>query len=217
MSHRSLRAVVASFAVLAATVLVPTTAANAATSPNLIKNPGADAAAGSTDGSVVTVPNWRPPAASKFTAVQYGAAGGFPTVADPGPPNRGANFFAGGPGAAVSKASQVVSLQAYATSINAGTARFTVLGYFGGFGSQEDAAALTVAWIDAGGATISTVTIGGVTAADRADVTGLLKRSARGSVPVGAARAKLTLTMTRNAGTYNDGYADALSLRLSTP
>jgi hypothetical protein len=42
----------------------------------------------------------------------------------------------------------------------------------------------------------------------------MLKRSAKALVPVGTRAALVTLTMTRASGSYNDGYADALSLVL---
>jgi hypothetical protein len=95
MSRRN--AVRAGIALMAAAGLTAALAApgGAATSPNLIKNAGAEGAAGSTNGSVVPVPKWTITTGTTFTAVQYGASGGFPTTSGPGlPTKKGKNFFA---------------------------------------------------------------------------------------------------------------------------
>jgi len=92
--------------------------AYAATSKNVIKNGNAEKGAGSTDGSTVPVPGWTETAGTTFTAVQYGASGGFPAATDPGPNNRGKNFFAGGdddPSDSI-VASQTDSLKPYAAA-----------------------------------------------------------------------------------------------------
>jgi hypothetical protein len=49
----------------------------------------------------------------------------------------------------------------------------------------------------------------------RNNKTGLFSASAKGSVPVGTRYIQAYLNMTRANGTYNDGYADNLSLVLS--
>lgn len=85
-------------------------------------------------------------------------------------------------------------------------------GFFGGFFTQGDFATLTLTFQDAGAATLGTVTIGGVSNVDRGNATGLLARQSAGAVPVGTRQVNLTLRMTRTDGSYNDGYADNLSL-----
>ncbi|HEY1917647.1 MAG TPA: hypothetical protein VGH27_18920 [Streptosporangiaceae bacterium] len=191
-------------------------AASAATAPkNIILNPGAEAGPGSTDGSTVPVPKWTVPKGGTFTAVQYGASGGFPTTTGPGPKDRGVNFFAGGedPKTNTQKATQTDSLSAYAGVIAAG-ASYTLRGYFGGFSSQTDHASLTVTWESSAGATLGTATVGPVTEAARHGNTGLLARSVTGTVPAGSAKVLLTIECVRKSGAYDDGYADSLSLTI---
>jgi hypothetical protein len=191
------------------------TAAAAAKPANIIRNPGAEAGSGSADGSTVPVPSWTVKKGSSFTAVQYGASGGFPTSASPGPKSRGANFFAGGPDARANAqtATQTDGLAAYAGVIAAG-ATFTLEGYLGGFATQADHVTVTVTWENSSGVTLGTAVIGPVTQSQRHGVTGLLHRSLTGSVPAGSAKALVTIKCVRNSGAYNDGYADNLSLTI---
>jgi hypothetical protein len=150
--------------------------------------------------------------------VQYGAAGGFPTSTSPGPKSRGKNFFAGGPDGANVVAVQTISLSAFASAIKAGDATFTLSGWLGGYADQGDEAFVELDWKDASGDVVGTsATLGPVTAAQRDDVTGMLKRATSGSVPSTARKAYLQLSLTRVDGSYNDGYADNLSLIVKTP
>jgi uncharacterized protein (TIGR03382 family) len=181
---------------------------------NVIANGDAEAGPGSADGfAAVVVPSWS--ASATFIAIQYGAPGGFPLSTDPGPPARGSNFFAGGNASALTTVTQLANLSADAAPIDTGTVTYALSGYLGGFSSQDDNATLTVAFQNAASTTLGTATIGPVTAADRGSATGMLLRTAAGTVPAGTRQALITLTLTRVSGTYNDGYADNLSLVLS--
>src|ERR1700722_250441 len=182
---------------------------------NLIKDSGAESAKPDSDGGKVKVPDWKPAKGSQFTAVAYGAAGGFPASSSPGPKHRGKTFFAGGPSGNTSGASQSDSLKAYAKLIASGKAKFQLAGWLGGFSSQGDHATLTVTWTTAKGKALGHTTIGPVTPAQRHDVTGMLHRSKSGTVPKGAAQAVVTLHMVRESGEYVDGYADNLSLTIT--
>lgn len=205
-------------AISAALIALPEAASAVTTAPkNLIRNPGAEAGPGSPDGSTVTVPDWNITGA--FTAVQYGAAGGFPTAADPGPKNRGANFFAGGPDNGsgdndVSTAVQTDSLKAYKQIIASG-AKFTFKAWLGGYANQDDNATVQVAWYTSKGTLTGSATLGPVTAADRQDETGLVLQSITNVIPAGSAKAVVSLVMTKEEGSYNDGYADNLSLTVT--
>jgi hypothetical protein len=203
--------------VLPATVVVlPAAASAVAAAPkNIILNPGAEAGPGSTDGSTVPVPHWTVKKGSTFTAVQYGASGGFPDSKSPGPKTRGKNFFAGGPNGqpATQSATQTDSLKAFSGVIAAGAA-FTLSGFLGGFADQTDHATVTVTWENSTGASLGTGTIGPVTPGMRKNVTGLLSQSLTGSVPAGSATALVTIKCLRKEGGYNDGYADNLSLTI---
>jgi hypothetical protein len=182
------------------------------TTPNLIVNGDAEAAGGSMDGSPVKVPSWT--SAGEATATKWGASEGFPSATDPGPADRGKNFFCGGYQDPVSTLTQKVGLEKYAPSIDGGAVMFTLDGYLGGNADQDDNAVLAVSFRDSTDVELGKSSIGPVSASDRTSVTGLLHRSATGSVPVGARSAVVTLSMTRAAGTANDGYADNLSLIL---
>ena len=141
---------------------------------------------------------------------------GTPSTTDPGPADRGANFFAGGQNNALSSLAQTVDLTPAGTTIDTGTAHFALGAYLGGYSSQDDAATLTAQFFAADGTVLGSTTIGPVTAADRADATGLLARTATDAVPIGARQVLLTLSMARQGGSYNDGYADDLSFALYT-
>lgn len=188
----------------------------AATVVNLIKDSGAEKAKPDSAGGLVKVPGWNPAKGTQFTAVAYGASGGFPASSSPGPKHRGKAFFAGGPSGNSSSASQTDSLKADATLIASGKAKFALTGWLGGFSSQADYATLTVTWISAKGKALGHTTIGPVTPTQRHDVTGMLRRSKSGTVPKGAASARVSLRMVRVDGSYIDGYADNLSLTISS-
>jgi hypothetical protein len=180
---------------------------------NLIVNGGAESAAGAADSNtVVALPGWS--TSGLLTAVRYGATAGYPTAADAGPAQRGANFLTGG-NAVSSAGTQVIDLSDIVASVDAGTVAFTLSGYLGGFGNQNDVAALSATFKSESGATLATTTIGPVTAADRSNVTSLLFRTGRGAVPSGTRQVQVHLAMTRAGGLSNDGYADELSLVLT--
>jgi hypothetical protein len=188
----------------------------AAVSKNLIKNGGAEAAAGSTTGATVPVPQWTLANGSHFTAVTYGASGGFPGPGDALPTKHGKNFFAGGPadGGTSEVATQTISLKAYLTAIQAGTEPFHASAWLGGFSGQSDEAELEIDWKH-GKTTVGTsVVLGPVTETDRGGMTGFRLRSASGTVPSNANHAFVQLIMDPVSGGYNDGYADNLKLTL---
>lgn len=187
-------------------------------SGNFIHNGNAESAAGSPDGSIVAVPAWTIGSGSTFTAVQYGASGGFPSPTDPGPARRGANFLAGGPDGALTVATQQRIIPvSYRASVDAGTATFALQGFLGGYTSQGDNAKVQVDWLDAGSTVLGSSSIGPVTAQQRSNATGLKARKKTGTVPAGARQVLITLTLTRTDGSYNDGYADNLILKITIP
>jgi hypothetical protein len=194
----------------------PAAAISRASAPvNLIGDPGAEHAKPVSSGCKVAVPGWTTAKGSMFTAVAYGASGGFPSAGSPGPANRGKNFFAGGCSGSTNSASQIDSLASYTKLINSGKATFKLSAWLGGYSSQGDYVTLTVTWKSAKGAVLGHKTIGPVTPAQRKDVTGMLLRSATGKVPAAARKADITLRMVREDGEYDDGYADNLSLTIA--
>lgn len=191
-------------------------AAATAAPANLIKNPGAEAGAGS-NGGVVNLPNWTR-ISGNFTAVKYGAPGGFPGKKSPGPSARGKNFFAGGaqsmPGASV--ATQTVFLNSFAGKIDAGHEAFTASGFFGGFGSQSDNSGMEITFEDGQGNLTADWLIGFPTAAQRHNKTGLFQRQVSAHVPVGTRKVFIQLICDGSVGGYNDGYIDNVSLVLTS-
>jgi hypothetical protein len=200
---------------------------------NLILNPGAELDIGATNRSATVTPaNWTTTSGS-LTAAQYGGGGAgtpFPTATSSGSITRGANFFAGGTGTNTSTntatATQQIALSPNFSVIDAGNATFDLSGFFGGYRSQGDRASLTATFQNASSASLGDVTIGLVTPAERAAAfatsapnsdlaTGMLSRTTSGTVPTGTRSILLTLNMFRDVVTYNDGYADNLSLVLN--
>jgi hypothetical protein len=202
--------------VLAVACGVPDVALAQVFGTNLIVNGNAEGGPGSSDGSTLPVPNapgWA--VTGNLIVNQYNIAGGFPLSTDPGSPTRGNNYFAGGANNASSSASQSINVAAGAAVIDAGSATYSLTGWLGGFSSQDDNATLTVTFRNAGASAIGSASIGPVTAVNRGSVTGMQLRSAGGAVPAGTRTIDVVLQMTRLAGSYNDGYADDLSLVLS--
>lgn len=146
--------------------------------------------------------------------VLYGAPG-FPTSAD-APASSGSIFFAGGT-AAVSTSTQALDVRAASAAIDGGALAYRVSGAFGGSASENDQATLTVTFFGASFELLGAAEIGGFDAAARGNATKLLRDSESGVVPVGTRYLDVTLEATRTAGSYNDGYADDLSLVLPEP
>jgi len=183
--------------------------------PNLVRNGDAESNVGANnDTTIVTPTDWT--TTGQFTALQYGASGGFPTPTTRGPANRGKNFFAGG-NAAVSTATQTISLSAYSADIDAGIDQFALSAYIGGYEDQGDNAVVSVAFKSSAGAALGSTSLGPVTPAERKNVTELLNVSKVAAVPKGARSAVVTVTDTRESGSYNDAYVDDISLVLKTP
>ncbi len=85
---------------------------------NLIVNGDAEAGPGSFDGlTVEPVPGWI--TNGNFTVAQYSGEG-LPSQTDPGPPDRGNNFFAGGPNNISSSATQLINVARPPTSSTRG-------------------------------------------------------------------------------------------------
>ena len=184
---------------------------------NLIVNGNAEDGPGSDNGyaNAPTMPGWTRVGA--LNVVKYSVGAGFPIATDPGPVNRGANFITGGAGGGVSvaTAAQTIDISALSANVDAGTTTFNLAGYLGGYLDQDDDAVLTITFKNVGGGALGSATIGPVTPGDRGNINALLLRQQAGTVPVGARSIDVLLTMTRRDGSYNDGYADNLSLLLN--
>ncbi len=190
--------------------------------PNLIMNPGAEVGSGTSSDSVVKVPGWTR-AKGSFTAASYAWSGGDLSATTPGPPNRGKNYFYGGPnpangGGSVGEGTQTVSLSKAASAIATGKVTATLSGWLGGLSGQRDNAKLAVSFLAASGQALGSLTIGPVPAGGKpAATSALYLKSATGVVPKGTTSAQLSLILTRLDGSDNDGMADILSLTLAGP
>jgi hypothetical protein len=200
---------------VAALTLCCAGASRGATGVNLVSNPGFDAAPGGNGDAIVAAPSWT--AVGNPTVVRWDAGGGFPAVSDPGPSDRGSNFVSGGPSSPLTSFFQDIDVSADAVLIDTGTQGFTLAGYLGGYASQNDNAVLSVEFLNANGDLLGSTTLSGPLAAGRQNLTGLLLTSAVGIVPPQTRTARVTVTFERQAGSYNDGYADSLSLVLTPP
>jgi hypothetical protein len=208
------------FFALVAGILSSISSVMAATIPfnqNLIFNGNAESDIGSATGAVIgAVTGYT--TLGNFTVTKYGAtisSGDFPALTSPGPVDRGLNFFSGGPSNASSSARQLIDVASVASSIDLGSTRYQLSGFLGGFSSQSDHAVFTATFLNSQDAPIGIGSIGPVLNGDRNNVTGLLERSTDGIVPVGTRSIEIRLALTRNAGSYNDGYADNLTLKLT--
>ncbi len=179
-------------------------AAGAVPHGDLLGNPGAEEAS--------TLP-WVP--GGPFSLINYGT-GAYPATSVSDDIDGGCAFFTGGKGA-VATGQQVVDLSGISEISSPGVTA-TLSGYLGGFLVQDDNARVDVVFLHGGSQVGSPLTIGPVLAADRANRTTLLLRTASATVPSNADGARVTVTVTRAAGSAdpqdNDGYADNLALTL---
>jgi virginiamycin B lyase len=182
------------------------------TTGNLILNGDAESGPGGTDAAQPTIPFWTTDGQIAVTTYAGGAGDLSPTT--PGPANRGNNYFAGGPNNASSRMTQTVDLSSYASAIDAGTQPYTLDGWLGGYGGQDDNAVVTVTFQSASGGALGTASIGPVLDADRGGVSALVERSTSGNIPTGTRKMLVTVTFTRVSGSYNDGALDNLSFVL---
>jgi len=195
--------------------LTVTTGATQATG-NLVVDPGAESAAicSPTGLDGMTMPGWKV-TSGEPNAVCYGASD-FPTSGTPGSPTRGTAFFDGG-ATGNSSLTQTVDVSSGGTAIDAGGVTYNLSGWLGGYSSQTDRVGLTATFRSATGTSLGTATLGPVTNTDRSSTTQFLQRSATGGIPAGTRKIDLVLAFTYGAGSVTDGYADDLSLTLSTP
>lgn len=142
----------------------------------------------------------------------YGTNPNFPGLASPGPANRGANFFLGG--TTNGSILQRIDISDIAADVDAPGVDYTLSGWFGGAGAQEDWASLTAEFLNASGVVIGSNVVGHVTAAERGGVTGLFLKSTNVTLPGGTRFVEFTLTSGVVTG-MNDASADNLSFVLT--
>jgi hypothetical protein len=192
---------------------------------NLLVNGAAEVGEGSRRGyDEVIIPGWQV-VQGLPTVVRYGDTG-FPDASTPGPADRGANFFAGGAGGTSILTQALELVPPGGGPLPAGTT-FTVGAWLGGLAASPDNPAVSLTFRDSGGNTLSDQTLGPVTHKTRRNVTELVHKMRTAKVPAGAVDVLVALVMTTPATNYdgyngsipgyNRGYADDLSLSVSTP
>jgi len=183
-----------------------------AQSANLIVNADAEASPGGDGIPTPTIPGWTTIEGAP-AVVRYGTSG-YPTPDGPGPADRQANFLSGGDSPRT-RLVQTITLPEQ-ESIDAGTATFDLGGWLGGYLDQDDGVRFSCEFLGVAGPPLGLAVLGPVSAAERGGGTGLWERRTSGVVPPGSRQARVLLLFTRTGGTANDGYADSLSLTLTT-
>jgi hypothetical protein len=206
---------------------------DAVTTDNLVQNGNAEANPGSNGAKTSVAPwvrNWAGEAVpgcdgagTGSTTVKYGSSG-FPNYGDPGPDDRGSNFFAGGPDCSshTSYIYQCIDISDH-TPTASHPVTWNADAFLGGKKFQKDDATLGVFFTDNPSCTIGKNGkhatglnyIGPVSANDRAGITGLLERTGSGDVPHGSYGMLVGVRFRRFSGPYNDGYADNISVTLT--
>ena len=196
--------------------LLPLSAQAASYGVNLIDNPGAEAGMASQTGNPVTVPGWTNIGGA--TVVPYGSPGGFPSVSDPGPPDRFTNpnrtFFAGGNQGDSSSLIQTIDVPGNAADIDSGKVTADIEAWLGGYAAEKDSAVFTVSFFDASGFTkLDEISV----SSPVHNVTGLFHQAGIIPVPAKTRSIHFLLVFTRFSGNFDDGYADSLSVVLRGP
>jgi hypothetical protein len=115
----------------------------------------------------------------------------------------------------VSTATQTINVSSAAAEIDAKIAKATLTALLGGYGSEGDNARVTAEMEDSGGAVLDSIIVGPVSPTERGGVTSLMSRTRTAKVPPGTRTIVVTITARRSVATFNDGYADNVSLTLA--
>jgi len=181
---------------------------------NLLTNPDAEDGAGANNfNSTVAIPGWT--TTGGFTAVQYAIGSTTDLNSDRSDEIDGdLNYFAGGPGAGSSTATQSINISDISALVDSGGITARLSAFIGGFASQNDRMEIFANFLDASESLIGSFSIGPVTNIDRNNNSSLLFRTDDALVPVGTRGIEIVMQATIAAGSYNDGYADNLNFQL---
>ena len=200
-------------ALLAPLALAPAAQA-ALPSGNIVNNGDAEDGPGATNQTdSFPPPSWED---VTFTAVQYGS-GGFPSMSDSAAIGGDLNFFAGGPPNEIgfAGANQRIDLSAAAAEIDSAGVNATLSADLGGLGAREDRA-LVAATFEPSNPDNPGLVLQPVTAAERGNATRFVRRTHCRQLEPGTRRITVTILAQGTGGQYNHGYADNVSLTLST-
>ncbi|QOY85957.1 hypothetical protein [Paludibaculum fermentans] len=181
---------------------------------NLVVNGGAENGEGATginDPAVRPIPGWT--ASGSLTVVTYGA-NSLLAAGDPGPQNRGLNYFSGGPGGGASTARQTIDLSALATDIDGGRVRFYLSGFLGSADGWDSPVILKAAFRNAAGEVLLTSSVNGPSALEKNYTPELMNSAMSGYLLPNTRSVDLLLDMTAPSSAFNYFGADNLSLIL---
>lgn len=180
---------------------------------NLIANPGAEEG-GPWNARVSTdIPHWS--GDGYFTLEWYNPSTGDQTPTSPGPKDRGTNYFFGGEDPKSAAWQDVYIAPATKLIDDKYELDYTFSGWLGGIERQADSPTVTAEFRDWNGKVLATATLGPVTPAERKFDRRLLELNKSGAVPAETRVVRITLTMTRAAGSTNDSAVDNLSFTLA--
>ena len=180
---------------------------------NLLVNPGAES-----DGLSNVQTGWTPIVgdASVYKYVlPFGNSANYLDTNDPGPSDRGTNYFWGGTSFNSIMMQQVTIPDTYTNYTDQGRLNCQLSGWLGGYINDGDYATITAVLLDKDYNTLTNLSIGPVTHFDRNDLTGLQFRSTEGDVPAGTRFARVLVEFFLFQGQNNDGYADNISLEFT--
>lgn len=143
------------------------------------------------------------------TVIGYGS-NNYPTVTSPGAAAGGQNFFAGGINTQTTSMVQRVDVSLLAELIDSDQAWFQMTADLGGRDALKDRCEFAVEFFDENDIALGRASVKPVTAAERSNVTGFVRRDESGVLPAGTASVKLILN---TQGQH--GYADNLSFVIS--
>lgn len=229
LSQKIAKPSIALIAGISSTILFAIPVYAATLGQNLIVNGDAEQGQGDAIGNAVGadipfIPGWIP--SDSFSVLQYGATGfeftnalgnivavsGLPDANNLGPSVRGKNLFFGGANRGSSSASQLIDIADLASIIDVGQGAYDLSAWLGGYGTDLDNVAFSLNFLNQDGQSLNTTLITSPTPDERNNTTGLLFKSTKGFVPVGARQINVALDMNYVRGRVNDGYADNLSL-----
>jgi hypothetical protein len=202
---------------LAAVLALAGPAGAALPTGNIVVNGDAEGGAGATNVTdVFAPPAWD--VLPNFTAVAYGTDD-FPSTDVSAAIGGGSNFFAGGPDngfGGSTAATQTIDLAGSAADLDGSDVTARLSADLGGFGSQTDFASISALFTNQDGSQVTGVTgLQPASPEDRGGVTGFVSRSACVALSPGTRTAVVQVFAQRDEGSYNDGYADNISVTLA--
>jgi hypothetical protein len=148
-----------------------------------------------------------------LTLGRYGANTNFPSLASPGPTNRGQNFFLGGTGLSNS-ISQTLDVAGFTASIDGQGVRYRLSGFFGGSTNRNERMTLIARFLSGTGQMLDTNSVGGMITDGITNGVSLVEQTTTGQLPPGTRRIELFVAAS-SASTNNFACADNLSLVLT--